>query len=53
MREYGTSILIILAVIIILFLGYQVEIYRWHAFQQVTNSDISFWKWQLLFNNHK
>lgn len=35
-------------------LGVWWDIARWHTFQEVTHSDIGFWKWQFFFNsNHK
>jgi len=44
---------LILLIIIIIALAFMFDIYRWHTFQDVTNSDIGYWKWKFLFDNHK
>jgi hypothetical protein len=33
--------------------GISYEIFRWHTFQELTHSDIGYWKWQFLYGGKK
>lgn len=32
--------------------GIAFEIYRWHTFQEVTDSQVSYWKWKFIIDNN-
>lgn len=34
----------------LIFLAVWWDMYRWHSFQDVTNSDIGYWKWKFVFD---
>lgn len=45
------TLLCVLLIIIVIAIGVKWDIYRWHTFQQVTHSNIGFWKWTLVFDS--
>jgi hypothetical protein len=50
-------IVLVLFVGLLIYGGIRWDIYRWHTFQEVTKSDIGYWKWKFVIeqgaNNHK
>lgn len=48
-----SQIVVWIVLIAFIILGVWTEMIRWHMFQQVTHSNISYWEWQFLFGNHK
>jgi hypothetical protein len=53
MNKMLIPLVIILFIALILYGAISFDIWRWHTFQDLTNSDISYWKWHLLFGGHK
>ncbi len=50
---YSFPIMAFSVIVLAIYIGYSVEMWRWHTFQSVTHSDISFLKWQFLFGGGK
>lgn len=53
MKTTKEMLAIVIGIIIglgLLYLGYAIEVMRWHAFQEITHSDISFTKWLFFFS---
>lgn len=42
---------ILLGAIILLILGGMFEIHRWHTFQDITHSDVGYFKWKFFIDN--
>jgi hypothetical protein len=53
MKDMMKGILIILFIGLLIFGGIRWDIYRWHTFQEVTDSDIGYWKWKFVIDDNK
>jgi hypothetical protein len=40
-------------VALIIYIAIAFDVYRWHSFQEITHSNIGYWKWHLLFGHTK
>ena len=53
MDDWAKAIFGFICAAILITLGVSWDIWRWHAFQDITNSDISYWKWHFLYKPGK
>lgn len=51
MNENLKTAVFILLVLLLVATGTMFEIYRWQEFQEVTGSEVGYWKWKFLFDN--
>jgi hypothetical protein len=51
MKQFFSLIGYAILFLVLIVLAISWDIYRWHAFQDVTNSDISYLKWHFVFNS--
>jgi len=49
-NEYALVLMSIMGAVIFIYIIYNIEMWKWHTFQSITHSDISFWKYALLFS---
>lgn len=49
MNDWIKTIFIFIFAGILITLGISWDIWRWHAFQDITNSDVGYWKWHFLY----
>lgn len=53
MNDALYGLIIFIFVVALISLGVFIDIYKWHTFQEITHSNIGFWKWHIMFNTHK